>query len=251
MRLQLRIFTLVAIMTVSGLAHAERGIVKWVDDKGITHYGDTIPPQYSGRSNSVINKQGRVIKKNKPVNVEAANANDAEIKANENQKRHDRALLAAYTTEEEFDLARDRHLQTDEAAVLGLQQRIMSTKERLEANKKTADKFNQRKKPVPSDVLEDIKGNETEIDRIEAQIKDRQLNMIATRQRFDRDKQRFIELKRDPNAPPPAAKSSDTAAESELPQATIAPVATPTSKVKPADVSPAKAQIKKEAEQQP
>jgi hypothetical protein len=229
MRLQLRFFILVAIMTISGLAHAERGIVKWVDDKGITHYGDSIPPQYSGRSNSVINKQGRVVKQNKPVNVEATTADDAEIKANAEQKRHDRALLAAYTTEEEFDLARDRHLQTDEAAVQGLQQRIVSTKERLDANKKTADRFIKRKKPVPDDVLQDIKGNETEIARVETQIKDRKQSMEATRQRFDNDKQRFIELKRDPTAPPHATKPpalSATTQPEAVPAAAL-PIATP------------------------
>jgi uncharacterized protein DUF4124 len=198
-------FILVALAGINGLAHADGRIVKWVDEKGITHYGDTVPPQYSGHDSSEINKQGRVVKQNKVTTntSDVANATEAESKVVIEQKRHDRALLAAYTTEQEFDLARDRNLQTDEAAVQGMEQRKGSANDRLAANKKIADRFTQRKKPVPADVLQDIKGNEAEIAEINKQIKARQQSMEATRQRFDTDKQRFIQLKLDPNAPPP------------------------------------------------
>ncbi len=220
--LRIWIFILVSTMAMSSFAYAESRIVKWVDEKGITHYGDTVPPQYSGRDTSEINKQGRVVKQNKVANTSAnAAATETETKANEEQKRHDRALLAAYTTEQEFDLARDRNLQTDDAAVQGLEQRKTSAQERLAANRKTADRFNKRKKPVPADVLQDIKSNEGEIAKVEGQIKERQQSMEATRQRFDNDKQRFIQLKLDPNAPPPAAKPAVTVATTQ-PETTAA-----------------------------
>jgi hypothetical protein len=202
-------FVLISLLAMHGIACAEGRIVKWVDEKGITHYGDTVPPQYSGRDSSEINKQGRIVKQNKGGNIQSKAAVEAEpeIKANLEQQRHDRALLAAYTTSQEFDLARDRNLQTDEATVEGLQQHKDSVKQRRDASKKIADRFIQRKKPAPADILEDIKGSEAEIVSIDAQIKARQQNMAATRQRFDTDKERFIELKRDPNAPPPTAKT--------------------------------------------
>jgi hypothetical protein len=234
--LRVWIFILVSAMAMSSFAYAEGRIVKWVDEKGITHYGDTVPPQYSGRDTSEINKQGRVVKQNK-VDSTSANvaATETETKANEEQKRHDRALLAAYTTEQEFDLARDRNLQTDDAAVQGLEQRKTSAQERLAANRKTADRFNKRKKPVPVDVSQDIKSNEAEIAKVEGQIKERQQSMQATRQRFDNDKQRFIQLKLDPNAPPPAAKPAVTVATTQpettaaaAPALAPAPVAPPT-----------------------
>ncbi len=176
-------------------------IVKWVDEKGVTHYGDSVPTQYSGRDNSVLDPQGRVVKRNKAGDSQANKAIAEETGVSVEQQRHDKALLAAYTTEQEFDLARDRNLQMDEAAVEALNQRMGSVKTRLEAAKKMSAGFSQRKKSVPPHITQDLKENQDEIAKIETQIAERQQSMDATRQRFEKDKQRFIELKRDSNVP--------------------------------------------------
>ena len=34
---------------------------KWVDEHGVTHYGDSLPSEYSQREQTVINKQGVVV----------------------------------------------------------------------------------------------------------------------------------------------------------------------------------------------
>jgi hypothetical protein len=226
-------------------------IVKWVDEKGVTHYGDSIPVQYSGRDNSELDRQGRVVKRNKAGDSQANKAVVEEAKVSVEQQRHDNALLAAYTTEQEFDLARDRNLQMDEAAVQGLNQRMGSAKDRLAATKKIADGFNQRKKPVPDYVTQDLKENQNEIAKIETQIAEKQQSMDATRQRFEKDKQRFIELKRDPNAPPPATAPApvatpaagpapEAAKPTPAPAAPVAPTATPAA-AKPAATAAAPA----------
>ncbi|HLD09029.1 MAG TPA: DUF4124 domain-containing protein, partial [Methylophilaceae bacterium] len=158
-------------------------IVKWVDEKGVTHYGDSVPAQYSGRDNSELDQQGRVIKRNKAIDSQAIKAAE-EAKSSVEQRRHDSALLAAYTSEQEFDLARDRNLQTDEAAVEGLNQHMSGAKDRLAATKKIADGFNRRKKPVPPYVTQDLKNHQDEIAKIGTQIAERQQSMEATRQRF-------------------------------------------------------------------
>lgn len=164
-------------------------INKWVDDKGMTHYGDVIPSQYSNK-NSVINSQGMVIQRNDPKTYKAE-LTPEEIE----MARRDRALLASFTTEQEIDLARDRHLQMDDITIQGLQQRRQTAVKQLETNQKFAAGFLQRKKPVPPDVSQDIKDNQAEIGRIDAQIKQQNDTIAATRKRFDNDKKRFIELK--------------------------------------------------------
>ena len=164
-------------------------INKWVDEKGATHYGDTIPAQYANK-NSVINAQGVVIQRSD------AKSQGAEISPEVlEQQRKDRALLASFTTEQEIDLARDRHLQMDEITLQGLQQRRVGAVKQLESNKKFADGFKQRNKPIPEDLNQDIKDNQGEIGRIDIQIQQQQDLMSATRKRFDTDKQRFTELK--------------------------------------------------------
>lgn len=164
-------------------------INKWVDEKGATHYGDTIPAQYANK-NSVINAQGVVMQRN-DAKSQAAEVTPEALE----QQRKDRALLASFTTEQEIDLARDRHLQMDEITLQGLQQRRVGAVKQLESNKKFADGFKQRNKPIPEDLNQDIKDNQGEIGRIDTQIKQQQDLMSVTRKRFDGDKQRFIQLK--------------------------------------------------------
>src|ERR1700733_4658147 len=33
-------------------------VYKWVDEQGVTHYGDQIPPEYASQAHGVINNQG-------------------------------------------------------------------------------------------------------------------------------------------------------------------------------------------------
>src|SRR5437899_2976985 len=119
---RLKIFStlicLLPLFLVHGNTYADGGkIIKWVDEKGVTHYGDSMPAQDSSRDSSVINSQGLVVKRNQPLKSQAKNpaAENLDKEAMEQQRR-DRTLRAAYTTENEIDLARDRNLQMDEAA---------------------------------------------------------------------------------------------------------------------------------------
>ncbi|BCM26100.1 hypothetical protein ZMTM_23590 [Methyloradius palustris] len=166
-------------------------ILKWVDDKGITHYGDSIPSQYADRDNSEINSQGITIRKN---HIKPKEQTVLEI-ANQDQTRRDRALLASYTTEQEIDLARDRNLEMDVIAIDGLKQRHETVSKKLADNQKLADGFNTRKKPIPQFLSDNLQDSQAELARIDLQMKSHQDNMDAVRQRFDNDKQRFINLK--------------------------------------------------------
>src|SRR3990167_1935982 len=80
---------------------------KWVDDQGVTHYGETVPPEYADNDRSELNKAGRVIKKKEVLTPEERRAKELEgIKQRENEeaalewKRRDKALLNTYRSEE-------------------------------------------------------------------------------------------------------------------------------------------------------
>lgn len=165
-------------------------IIKWVDEKGVTHYGDRLPPQLAGRDNSEINSQGVVVKRNKPA--EAKTGINPELSL---QQRQDRALLAAYTTSDEIDLARDRSLQMDQAAIEALNQQKLGVQNRLQANNKTADTFRKRNKPLPADLVQEQKTNQEELAKINQQIAERNASMESTKLHFEQQKRRFTELK--------------------------------------------------------
>lgn len=197
--------TLCLMLCFSQHSHAEDGgrIVKWKDDKGVTHYGDKIPPQYADRENSLMNRQGITVQHNKPANYqEKEKAKDL---AKLEQDRKDKVLLGAYTNANEIDLARDRNLQPDLIALENLQQEKASKQKKSSEINELADSYRKRKKPVPADINADLKKNQADIAKIDRQISDRQLAIENTRKRFEEDKQRYLLLKGNSNTALPEA----------------------------------------------
>lgn len=95
---------------------------KWVDEKGKTHYGDSIPPQYANRAGDRLSKSGVAAPKaERPaaaaetrVSEQEAERQRLEAKRQLEQKRQDTALLATYASEREIDLARERELKRNQ-----------------------------------------------------------------------------------------------------------------------------------------
>jgi hypothetical protein len=93
---------------------------KWVDEKGVVHYTDKIPPDQVDRGRVELNKEGVPVKKVDPaLTPEQRKAKEAEearqretAREKEDVARRNRALLQSYTSEAEIDLARKRALST-------------------------------------------------------------------------------------------------------------------------------------------
>jgi Domain of unknown function (DUF4124) len=200
-----------AVFTLSGNAFADgKKIVKWVDNNGVTHYGDKLPAQEAGLNNAPVNK------------ADVADQQKLEL------ERKDKILLASYTKAEEIDLARDRNLQMDLATVQSLEQQKLSAANRTARNNKTADSFKARQKPVPPYLVEELKLSKLESASIDKQLANRKLAMEATKARYAEEKTRFIALKQ-PTAIDSIAGSLDTVI-AENPTAAGAQTTEPTAK---------------------
>ncbi|MGY1488881.1 DUF4124 domain-containing protein [Methylobacillus pratensis] len=163
-------------------------IMKWVDEQGTTHYGDTLPPQYSGKESS-ISPRGT-------PQTDTGNSTASETPGKKSeQARRDRTLQAVYSSEHEIDLARDRNLQMDQAMLEGLEQRKLSVTARLQDLKNTEASYIKRGQPLPKEFKKDFKAALLDIGKIDEQIAERKHHMETMRLRFENDKKRFIELK--------------------------------------------------------
>ncbi|HYN55367.1 MAG TPA: DUF4124 domain-containing protein [Methylotenera sp.] len=190
--INLSMLSLLVLMAFMQYAHADASkIVKWKDDKGATHYGDSVPAQYANRENSVISKQGITVQRNKPISYQ----DKALDLAKQEQDKKDKALLSAFTEEGEIDLARDRNLQLDKVTIEGLELQKTNSQKKLLENQKYASDFIKRKKPVPTDLSTDIKSSQAEITKHDQQIAERKASMENIRKRFDDDKKRYIALR--------------------------------------------------------
>lgn len=190
--MSLSMMSLLVLLALMQYVYAESSkIVKWKDDKGVTHYGDSVPVQYANRESSVISKQGITVKYNKPISQQDKELDLAKLE----QNKKDKALLSAFTNESEIDLARDRNLQLDKVTIEGLELQKTTSQKRLADNQKYASDFTKRKKEIPSDLSAEIKASQAEIAKQDQKISERKAAMENTRRRFEDDKKRFVALK--------------------------------------------------------
>jgi len=195
-----------------GAGIAEAAMYKWVDDKGVTHYTDKVPPDAVNKANIELNKQGVTIKKTDPaITSEQRKAHEAEAerqreaaKQQEEKGRRDRALRDSYTTESDIDLARNRSLRTVEAALKSAQAySAQLTRRRAEL---TASKAALGGKPVPANLERELAAADTELARHADFIARKQQELVAIAARYDADKARWQALKGDSvMSPSPAA----------------------------------------------
>lgn len=207
-----KIFLMICICLNLASLHASaegKKIVKWVDSKGVTHYGDKLPTQENGRSNTEMNNHGVVIKKNIVLDQQAAVLDHQKEQQKLDQARRDKILLASYTNAQEIDLARDRNLETDLAALQTLTQQKQITANRISRNNKTAQQLKKTNKPLPADLSDELKQAKLESDSIDQQIKQRNANIVNTRKHYTDEKDRFIALKQSNlNALEPSSSSN-------------------------------------------
>jgi len=105
---------------------------RWVDDQGVVHYGDQIPPEYAGKDRELMNAQGVPVKhfdaKKSPEQA-AAEARDREAVIK--QKQHDTFLVTTYTSVKDIEALRDARLEQLKTQRAASQQYIESLRARL------------------------------------------------------------------------------------------------------------------------
>lgn len=194
---------LVAMGLVATLAapSASAQLYKWVDEKGVTQYGDKLPPEYAGKASSQLSKQGVTLKKNEAaVSADAQRGRDEDappskevLRAQEEQRRKDAALLASYANEQEIDLLKNRSVKNLEIAITSSQAQIAELSRKKA--KSEAEKATHANKPVPEAITREIIALDSEIARHNTLIDGKRKEIAQVSARYDADKARFRELK--------------------------------------------------------
>lgn len=173
---------------------------KWIDDKGTTHYGESIPPEYANKDRVEMDK-GRVTKKIEIMSAEdrlakkeaAAKKLEAD-KAVLDQKRRDATLTNTYSNTEEVDLARKRNLQQIEAQITNNKFQLKIANDGLLSLQQEATKSTKSNKPVPVSLQEELQQSQTQVAKLQKNLDKSLAEKAAVEARFDADKARFIEL---------------------------------------------------------
>lgn len=189
------------VLFIAFITTAQAKLYKWVDDKGVTHYGEIIPPEYADKDNVQFSDKGRVIKKNEKLSAEEQRANDeiaakkrAEDKAALEQRRKDNMLLSTFSNENEIDLARDRNLRQVEAVINGIQLLQKSAQKNMEGFQQEAEQRTKAGKKIPDSLQADITEAENQVKKLQQDLAKAQEKSAAIRASYEADKARYREL---------------------------------------------------------
>jgi len=191
---------LIGLALVLGSGTASAAMYKWVDEKGVVHYTDKMPPEAVDRGNVELSKQGVPIKKIDPsLTPEQRRAKEQEeerkraiAKQQEDTARRDRALLASYTSENEIDLARQRALNAIESVMRSSAAYVESiNKRKTEVQEKIAT-FKDR--PVPPVLERERDSLNEELDRQREVLAIKRNEAAAVTAKYDADKARWREI---------------------------------------------------------
>jgi hypothetical protein len=178
-----------------------RTLYKWVDEQGITHYGDHIPPEYAAQEQHIINSQGVEISRldaQKSADQMAAEE-QKRLEAQQSQNR-DRNLLNTYASVQEIERLRDQRVTL-------LSDQIKVTSQFLEVLNGRLNKLrtagmhykpynNDTAAPsMPDQMAEDLVRVGNDIRTQEQNLHEKRSEEATMRKQFDSDIQRFKELK--------------------------------------------------------
>lgn len=166
-------------------------LYRYEDENGKMVLSDQVPTKAVSKGYSVLNDHGYVVEVVAPAltSEQRAALEREKVQALEREK-----LLKTYSGPEDAELARDRQLLLldDQIGVKkGIIVRLTSEKKR---QNEAAAVLERQGKKVYEPILQKIDSLEREITRTEEEIKLREQEKIATRNRFDKDIQQLREM---------------------------------------------------------
>jgi Domain of unknown function (DUF4124) len=180
---------------------AGRTLYKWVDEQGVTHYGDHIPPEYAAQEQHLINSQGVEIDHLEAQRTpEQLAAEDQKKLDAEQSKNRDRNLLNTYASVQEIERLRDQRvaLLTDQIKVTSQFLEVLNGK--LKKLRLTSMHFkpysNDPKAPaMPDQIAEDLVRVGNDIHTQEQNLHEKRAEEATMSKQFESDIARFKELK--------------------------------------------------------
>jgi hypothetical protein len=192
-----------------GKSDVAQPVYKWVDENGVTHYGDAIPSEYADQDKTVLNEQGVPVRtipgRRSAEQLEAeAQLREAEARAKQDlllARQRDQNLLATYLTVEEIESLRDRRLEILEGQAKVTTQYIETLQGRLRQFEQQAQRHapystEPKAGPMPEHLAEDLVRTVNEIRSQERNLDLKRQEALRLKEQFGRDIARFRELKK-------------------------------------------------------
>jgi hypothetical protein len=204
MRLPLPLFAvLLVIAAPAGVAapSSQKGIAyRWVDENGVVHYGDNVPPQYADKDRALLNGQGvevgHIEGERTPEQAKAEQAARAAVQA---QKQHDHFLITTYPSVKDIEALRDERLEQLKGQRVAAEQYVESLRARLASLQTRAESFapyssSPAARRMPDDLAENLVRTVNELRAQSAAFAAKNAEEAQLRAQFQADIERYREL---------------------------------------------------------
>lgn len=196
-----------------GSAEADaQQIRRWVDDNGVVHYGEFVPPEYADRDRFVLNSQGIAIDFEEGEITPEERAELDRLAAEEESRRleseriarRDRMLLDTYLSVEDIEDLRDRRLELMESQIKVTEQYLSNLRKRLGDLQREAERIADSAAAgagLPPELALDMSRTTASISLYEENLNRTRAEQDNLHAAFASDINRFIELKsKSPNS---------------------------------------------------
>ena len=203
-----RLLIIAVLLGVAVAPRAAEKLYRWVDDRGVVHYGDSVPAEDTSRERHVLNDQGVLVRKLPREKTQEERAAEAAALAEQErqrmelvrQKERDQILLDTYLSVDEIAMLRDRRVLALDAQI-GVTRHylknLQATWEELEAEaRKYNFPFDENSDlpPLPDDLAQHIIHTEKAMAEHMQTVQALRREQATIRDDFARDMSRFKEL---------------------------------------------------------
>jgi hypothetical protein len=184
-------------------------VYRWLDEHGVVHYGDAIPPQYADQDQIVLNGQGvqvgAIPGRRTPEQLQSeATQRAAEDRAHTitaQARQRDQNLLATYLSVEEIEALRDRRAEIVEGQARVTSQyldQLRAHQGQLEQQVRHFKPYNNAPNatPLPERLAEDLVRTTSDIVTQQRNLEAKRQDLERMKSQFASDIARFKELKK-------------------------------------------------------
>jgi len=183
-------------------------LFQWTDEKGVVHYGDSVPPEYAKADRNVLNsqgvhvdfEQGELTPEQRAEKARLAAEAERAKKQREDAARKDQQLLETYISVTDIEELRNRRLELLEGQIKVTELYLANLRKRLLTLQDEASNYKpytarENAPQIPENLQTDISRTVGSINLYEQTLSHTRSTQETVRNSFDDDIRRFKQLK--------------------------------------------------------
>jgi hypothetical protein len=205
--------TLNRLLCLGGLTFAAssafaQDIYCWKDDAGVTHCGDSVPPDQSRFDRNIRNEQGVILRfeegeitpEEQAAIVERMRLEQEAAREKEERERYDRMLIDSYENVADIEARRDRFVEQFQGEIIVTELYLGNLGNKLETLMERTERYaphnaSANADPIPENLALDIQRTESSIAMFNRRLTEIHADQESTREQFEKDIIRFRQLK--------------------------------------------------------